>query len=413
MRFGPLSNEGGERRLNVLISRAKRRCVVFSSIGADDIDLGRAPGRGVAAFKAFLAFAQTGRLGIAERSDREEPSPFEETVRRAVESLGHVVHPRVGVAGFFVDLAVVDPACEGRYLLGIECDGAAYRAARSARDRDRLRQAVLEDHGWIIHRIWSADWFQRPEEQLGRVAAALERARVVFAEKDRSDTPVPEPSSPPTAEPEEVVEREPLPETEPAGVGALAVPYREARFEIPAGVEPQDMPTRDLAAVVVRIVEIEGPIHEDEIVNRVRDLWGYGRAGSRIQDAVAKAVRSVLVTRRGHREDGFLSLPGAEVPVRNRAATDSANLRKPDFLPPAEVRAAILAVIDLGHGARPDEIPTAVARMLGFRTTGSQLRAVIEAQRDRLTRRGVVVEANGLLKRAEHAAPPAPPPPGG
>jgi very-short-patch-repair endonuclease len=152
MNFGPLSNEGGERRLNVLISRAKRRCVVFSSLRADDIDLARVTGQGVRCLKAFLQFAETGRLAVAERTVREEDSPFEEAVRRAVESLGYEVHPQVGVAGFFVDFGVLDPAKRGRYLLGIECDGAAYHSSRSARDRDRLRQAVLEDHGWIIQR---------------------------------------------------------------------------------------------------------------------------------------------------------------------------------------------------------------------------------------------------------------------
>ena len=145
MNFGPLSNEGGERRLNVLISRAKRRCEVFASLRADDIDLARATGRGVRAFKTFLQFAETGRLATAERTTGEEMSPFEEAVRHAIESLGFEAHPQVGVAGFFVDLGIVDPAKPGRYLLGVECDGATYHSARSARDRDRLRQAVLED----------------------------------------------------------------------------------------------------------------------------------------------------------------------------------------------------------------------------------------------------------------------------
>lgn len=334
-----------------------------------------------------------------------------------MESLGHEVHPQVGVAGFFIDLAVVDPTRKGRYLLGIECDGASYHSSRSARDRDRLRQAVLEDHGWIIHRVWSTDWFQRPEQQLRRIGEALERARGVLAERDRGEVaeppsrlpgvPVPQPDSGP--ESAESVEREAAAEPETPGLAALAVPYCEARFEVPAGAEPQDLPTRDLADVVARIVGLEGPVHEDEIVNRVRDLWGFGRAGSRIQDAVAKAVRSLLVARRCGRADGFLTVPGAPVPVRNRASVNSGNLRKPDLLPPAELRAAILAVIDLGHGARRDEIAGAVARMLGFRTTGSQLRAVIEAQRDRLLRRGDLVETNGLLRRsAGDSRPPDP-----
>ena len=176
MRFGPLGAEGGERRLNVLISRAKKRCHVFTSITSDDIVLERAKGLGVAALKTFLHYAQTGILTIATNTGREEDSPFEGSVRKAVESLGYKVDPQVGQAGFFIDLGVRDRNQEGRYLLGIECDGATYHSSRSARDRDRLRQAVLEDHGWIIHRVWSTDWFQRREEQLKRIDQALDKA---------------------------------------------------------------------------------------------------------------------------------------------------------------------------------------------------------------------------------------------
>ncbi|MEJ1968692.1 MAG: AAA domain-containing protein [Rhizomicrobium sp.] len=162
MNFGPLSSDGGERRLNVLISRAKLRCEIFSSITADDIDLERGRARGVAAFKLFLRFAQTGKFDLGDAAGRGHDSIFEEQVAGRLKSLGHDVRSQIGTAGFFVDLAISDPDKPGRYVLGIECDGAQYHASRSARDRDRLRQLVLEDHGWIIHRIWSADWYLRP-----------------------------------------------------------------------------------------------------------------------------------------------------------------------------------------------------------------------------------------------------------
>jgi very-short-patch-repair endonuclease len=390
MRFGPLSNEGGERRLNVLISRAKKRCEVFSSITADEIDLERASGRGVQALKTFLGFAQTGRLDVAAAAGREEQSAFEEAVRKAVESLGYEVHAQVGIAGCFIDLAVVDREREGRYLLGIECDGAAYHASRSARDRDRLRQAVLEDHGWIIHRIWSADWFQRPAEQLRKVAEAIERAKAALAEKP----------PPPSVKVEETIERETTLAVDAGGLNALSTPYKMARLAVPRNRDPHELSTRELADLLFMVVEDEGPIHEDELVVRVRDLWNLQRAGSRVQDAVARGVRSLLVTQRCVREDGFLSLPGAVVPVRNREDVDSATLRKPDMLPPSEIRGAILALIDTHHGATLEETPIAVARILGFKTTSGPLRAVIEAQIARLVQLGAIQETEGMLRRA-------------
>ena len=178
MNFGPLSQTGGERRLNVLITRARLRCEVFTNLTSDDIDLHRTDARGVEVLKRYLKYAETGELDISTPSNREADSPFEEEVAAALRGLGYQVEHQIGSAGYFIDLGVKDPERPGRYLLGIECDGATYHSAQSARDRDRLRQQVLEDRGWRIHRIWSTDWFRNPDRELTRVVEAIEAARV-------------------------------------------------------------------------------------------------------------------------------------------------------------------------------------------------------------------------------------------
>ena len=163
MNFGPINKDGGWRRLNVIFTRARRRCEIFSNLSADDIDLSRTNSRGVKALQAFLAYAERGELDLPEVTDRGFDSPFEEAVYNKLTDLGYEVRPQVGVAGYFIDLAVVDPEHPGRYWLAVECDGASYHSARSARDRDRLREAVLKNRGWQVHRIWSTDWFRNPE----------------------------------------------------------------------------------------------------------------------------------------------------------------------------------------------------------------------------------------------------------
>jgi very-short-patch-repair endonuclease len=387
MNFGPLSNEGGERRLNVLISRAKRRCEVFASLRSGDIDLGRVSGRGVRAFKTFLQFAETGHLAGAPQPTGEAESPFEEAVRHAIEGLGYQVHPRVGVAGCFVDLGIVDRERPGRYLLGVECDGAAYRSARSARDRDRLRQAVLEDHGWIIHRIWSTDWFQRPAEQLRQIAAALEQASIALAERPSSSPPDSEPADNGIAR-----------DLDPAEAEALSVPYVEAAFDVPRATPPHELTTKRMADLLFRIVRIEGPIHEDEIAARVRDLWGLGRAGARVQDSVARGIHALLVSQRCQREDGCLLLPETVIRVRNRGAVRSASLRKFELLPPQELRVAIENVVTAHHGASAREIERTVTRMLGFKATSAGLRQAVSRQIHVLQKGGRLVEQDGLLR---------------
>jgi hypothetical protein len=188
---------------------------------------------------------------------------------------------------------------------------------------------------------------------------------------------------------------------EDAGLRDLAAPYIEANFPVPERKDPHEINTSELAEIVLRIVREEGPVHEDEVVARVRDLWGLGRAGNRIQDSVAKAIRSILVTGACTREHGFLSISGLPVRIRNRQNVSSPNLRKPDTLPPAEIRAAILALIDANHGATVQEIPVAVARIFGFKSTSSQLRSAIEAQTAKLQRQALIQEGNGMLKRTQ------------
>lgn len=182
LNFGPLTAKGGERRLNVLISRARQRCEVFTNLTEDDIDLSRTESAGVKSLKTFLKYARTGDLQAGpEATGRPADSPFEEEVRLALEAKGYRVAGQIGQAGFFIDLAVVDPARPGRYLLGIECDGATYHSALSARDRDRLRQQILEGLGWKIHRIWSTDWFHNPAREIERVETAIQAARTAPA----------------------------------------------------------------------------------------------------------------------------------------------------------------------------------------------------------------------------------------
>ena len=173
-RFGPINSDVGWRRLNVLFTRSRKRMHVFSSMGSDDIVIGPNSKRGVKALRDFLAFGETGILHHTDGATGRPPdSDFEISVSYALERAGFECVPQVGVAGFFIDLAVIDPGNPGRYLMGIECDGATYHSAKSVRDRDRLRQSILERLGWRIKRIWSTDWFKDPHAELQPIIREL------------------------------------------------------------------------------------------------------------------------------------------------------------------------------------------------------------------------------------------------
>ncbi|WP_269849617.1 DUF3320 domain-containing protein [Methanosarcina horonobensis] len=164
LNFGPLNRDGGERRLNVLITRAREKCVVFSNFTSKDLPLDENSSFGLKALKVFLEFAESGTLPAPSCGRQELESPFEEAVSEFLTENGCEVHRQIGCAGYRLDLAVPDPRHPGRYVLGIECDGADYHSSPVARDRDRLRQQVLEGLGWKIYRVWSTDWYLHPKE---------------------------------------------------------------------------------------------------------------------------------------------------------------------------------------------------------------------------------------------------------
>ena len=188
-RFGPITHSGGERRLNVLFSRARQRMEVFSSMQANDIAVGPGISDGVRILRDYLEYAATGKIETGVNTGREPESPFEEHVLQQLRALGFEVEPQVGVAGFRIDLGVRHPDYPHGYLLGIECDGRTYHSALSVRDRDRLREAVLRDLGWDIYRIWSTDWFEdagRELEKLKEYIAPAALRRIAPEREQRS-----------------------------------------------------------------------------------------------------------------------------------------------------------------------------------------------------------------------------------
>lgn len=169
-RLSGVSSKSGHRRLNVLITRAKKRTVVFSSLDPDLIRDEPSTPWGVRALKGYMKFAKSGITARPEINPGAEPAnEHEAAVGYVLKEHGYAVVPQVGVSGYFIDLAVKHPKKPGAFLLGVEFDGKSYHSGRSARDRDRLRQMALEKQGWQIHRIWSTDWFKNRNAEIDRL----------------------------------------------------------------------------------------------------------------------------------------------------------------------------------------------------------------------------------------------------
>lgn len=201
MTFGPLNKSGGERRLNVAITRATTEVLVFASFDSSMIDLSRTSATAVEHLKHYLEFAEKGPIALAEQSTAaygvdQFDSDFEQAVAWALRGLGWQVQTQIGVSKFRVDLGIVHPDSPGLYLAGVECDGATYHSSPSARDRDRTRQGILENLGWRLVRLWSTDYFRDPEEAIEVIHARLneilveDRARAIEEDDEESEEEV-------------------------------------------------------------------------------------------------------------------------------------------------------------------------------------------------------------------------------
>lgn len=184
LEFFLIIKQGGERRLNVAVTRAKSKITLVSSIVAGDIDLTRSNSTGLRLLRDYLEYAASGgeRLeGNFYTDQLSFNSPFEEDVYHVLVERGYTVRTQVGCSGYRIDLAVVNKHRPGEFLLGIECDGASYHNSPTARDRDRLRQQVLENLGWNIHRIWSTNWFHNKPEQVRLLIEKVESMTAIAA----------------------------------------------------------------------------------------------------------------------------------------------------------------------------------------------------------------------------------------
>ena len=263
---------------------------------------------------------------------------FEEDVADAVRSLGFLADPQVGAAGFRIDLGIRHSERPGAYILAVECDGATYHNALWARERDRLRQDVLEHLGWRFHRIWSTDWFYNRRTEISRLREALDAAReaseagitIVGTNDRRPITPMAIDEVAPIVTVPDAIERQ-MPR------------YVRAVFPVRSAAEPHDADRTLLAQLAIRIIEAEGPIHVDAVSRQIAASFGRERAGSRIFSAtkaalnIAQRLSPDLVTEASF---WFTCRQSEAPPVRDRTGEEGATL-KAGNISLLEIRAAI------------------------------------------------------------------------
>ena len=403
-RFGPINREGGGRRLNVAISRARRTMTLVHSMKASDVT---SETDGARLLKAYLEYAASPvdffTREVQVTSGGEPESPLEASVIAALRERGHRVDSQVGVAGYRIDIGVLSED-EGHYILGIECDGYTYHATPTARDRDWLRQSILEGLGWKIHRVWSTAWIQNPTAELSEIERAIDAARAGQAGTSEDFQPG---KTNPITPPIDFVEEEPVDDSNPEAPFNEFQPYKYADLTETRVQESVDLGTAGiyvLSPLVVAIVEIEMPVRVDTIADRIREHWGFKRTGNRIRDRVKEAVTATVregtiawdkATTTGKILSRFVVIPSE--PVVPRSPGMSGRVRPIEEVSESEIAVGVLAVADLIHGGEPDEIITQTARKFGYERSGATIKARVRKVLSDLLRLGRLQQLQGLI----------------
>lgn len=336
----------GWRFLNVMMTRARENMKIISSIHAEDLD--------ISLMRDFLNFAERGHIEEKMIHAPRSTSPFEEAVKDALISNGLLVISQPGSSAYRIDLAVLDPENPERFLLGIECDGFMYSSAETVRDRDRLRQEQLENRGWTILKIWSIDWYANPEAEITRVLAAVESSRNKKIEVKTVDS---------------IYEFPQLELKEYKKFSGISIPeYRPTpinRIGTPESMIGDQSAIKD---VLLRVIGMEGPIHEDELHRRVSMHWGVKQVTTKIVELIDQQVETLCDKDVVIKKGTFLKIRGKSVQPRLYPRSFSA-----DYISPEEILAAIKLVLRMQGSQSEEQLQKEISRLMGLERSGEKL----------------------------------------
>lgn len=381
--FGPLNRVGGERRLNVAVTRAKMSVQLVSSIRYMDIDLSRTSAEGSRLLREYLDYAENGQIAL-ERSINVNPfeqfdSPFEEEVCDFLKSHGFDVDTQVGCSNFKIDLGVKRPGTSD-YALAIECDGATYHSSKNARDRDRLRQEVLESMGWSFYRIWSTDWFKNTTVEKERLLEAVHNALFVSTQAEIKQ------SNDVQQEPERMDNNAFV---EEIGERHLVFPqYIMANVDDPAKF---NLPFKQY---VKYILETEAPLAEEWLLKRI--VWIFGR--DRVTNVVLKEYEAKIGNCEAVgiiRRNGFLYRSGQDSYVLRVPGDNPEAKRDIKNIAPEELAAGMYVIIEQNVSVDKDNLYRSLAGELGFKRLTENMIMYFETALGLIS--GLIDESDGTI----------------
>ena len=404
LRFGPLGQKGGERRLNVAITRAKLNVKLVSSILPSDIDLSRTESEGVRMLRSYIEFAMTGSETLHTVHTSDENDVFMDIVAEYILSNGYKIKKYVGCSGYKIDIAIVHPEKENCFVVGIECDGFSYAEAKTVRDRDHLRKSVLESMGWNIYRVWSPEWIVRPEVEQQRLITFIENA---INNYDAEIKPKEKASVELHANTHDFAEsiHDDIHSTTQInmvengnGIQYGFMYYEEAIWSNTPNILGHH--GADITAEEIKyIVEIEQPINIELLYQRMAGAFGRQKATKPVKDSVESVIKSRLKGLINKDNDGFITMANFKN-LKVRVPLPGSQARQVNYISPDEIGLAMTTIASQAIGISAEHLVDATARALGYARKGERVISCLNKALEKLVTDGSATIIDGKVNVA-------------
>lgn len=380
--FGPLNRDGGWRRLNVAVSRARYEMKVFSTLQAEQIDLARTSSEGVAGLKAFLEYAQKGKntFVVSSSSTHIRDLSLVNLIADKIRTKGYDVNINIGCSGYKIDLGVVNPANKSEYLLGVIFDGETYRDTKSCRDREMTQKSVLTMLGWHIHRVWSIDYLENPDKVVADIIAAIENATHNKEISTKVDLELPKSYSEVSTTTETISDSvEENDNAELADISQYQTQYMFYPIKY-CGILADEFTygQRDCTIMqqIKEVLNYEAPISRDQLCRRVLSMWGISRIGSRIDSHFTHIFSQLNLKSTGSGKGVFF---WKEEQVPSEYMTYRVGYTTASDIAPEEVSVAVMEVLQNQISLSKEDLIRETARLFGY----SRLGNIVEASMPR------------------------------
>lgn len=374
MNFGPLNRDGGWRRLNVAVTRARYEMKVFSSLKSDQIDLKRTKSEGVKGLKDFLHFAEKGNTALRLPVENTDKILLTESIAKHLENKGLKVSRNIGTSDYKVDLGIVHPENENEYVLGILVDGENYYNIHTTNDRELLAPNVLAGLDWNLYRIWTLDWLKNKDKIIAQVEEKVEHYKNRVKEEKAVAPVLPTDALKP---------QNTLLEIESTGSHKAMIPYEIAVIESAASANSESIYFLENRALLIdqftKIISIEAPISKNYLFRKVLKLWNTARAGSKLNGYLTQIVESIPAVSKNETHQVFYWNEMVTPENLHWYRGNSVEKRAIEDISQEEIMLVVMEILEMNLSLVKEDLVRITTKTFGFMKVGNQIDQIISA----------------------------------